>query len=285
MDTNELKFLLKLLGCPNYRSSLSASGFKAFKGKDRICQNLGDRELVDYSREIASVKILPPGNALLKLEPAQLPITDKELKVLENISKAAGKVSPSQIKMSSLKAPEKEEILKTLSERGLIDAESKIKKTKAEVWLTERALEYLREDYSPKGAATISLDLLNNYLRFLRKSLHSKPEEVSTSAPSSGESAAVTIINLTDEEILETIRKLDRELGTDNYLPIFYLREKLQPPMSREELDKALYRLQANEQIELRALVHAQEYTQEQVNAGISQRSGSPLFFIKVTEN
>ncbi|NMG18060.1 transcription factor RcaD [Brasilonema bromeliae] len=280
MDTNELKFLLKLLGCPNYRSSLSASGFKAFKGKDKICQSLGDRELVDYSREIASVKILPPGNALLKLESAQLPITDQEFKVLEKISKAAGKVSPSKIKVSSLKAPEKEAILKTLSERGLIDAESKIKKTKAEVWLTERALEYLREDYSPKGAATIRLDLLNNYLRFLRKSLHSKPEEVSTSAPTSRESAAVTIINLTDEEILETIRRLDRELGTDNYLPIFHLRQKLQPPLSREEVDKVLYRLEEADQIELSTLAEPRDYTPEQIDAGISQISGGSLFFI-----
>ena len=45
METNELKFLLKLLGCPNYRSSLTASGFKDFKGKDKICQALSDREL------------------------------------------------------------------------------------------------------------------------------------------------------------------------------------------------------------------------------------------------
>ncbi|MBW4624063.1 MAG: transcription factor RcaD [Brasilonema octagenarum HA4186-MV1] len=284
MDTDELKFLLKLLGCANYKSSFSASIFDSFKGKDKICQSLGARELVDYSREIATVKILPPGNALLN-DPAQLPITDKELKVLEKISKAAAKVSPSKIKVASLKAPEKEAILKTLSERGLIEAEIKRQRTKAEVWLTQRGIEYLRDDYNPKGAATISLDLLNNYVRFLRKSLHDKPEQVSTPAPQSEESSPETIVNISDEEILETIRRLDRELGTDNYLPIFYVREKLQPPLSREEVDKALYRLQANEQIELRALVHAQEYTQEQVNAGISQRSGSPLFFIKVTEN
>ncbi|MBW4635207.1 MAG: transcription factor RcaD [Iphinoe sp. HA4291-MV1] len=282
MDTNELKFLLKLLGCTNYRSSLSANIFDSFKGKDKICQNLGDRELVDYSREMASVKILPAGNALLKLKPDQLPITDKELKVLEKISKAAGKISPSKIKMSSLKALEKETILKTLSERGLIEAQPKIKRTKAEVWLTERGLEYLREDYSPKGAATINLDLLNNYLRFMRKSLHGKPEQVSPSLHKNEEPSLEAIINISDEEILETIQKLDRELGTDNYLPIFHLREKLQPPMSRDEVDKALYRLQANEQIEFSTLQEANAYTPEQIDAGIIQNIGGPLFFISV---
>jgi hypothetical protein len=281
MDTNELKFLLKLLGCADYRATLSANIFSSFKGKDKICRDLGDRELVDYSREIAAVKILPPGRALLQ-EPTKVAIADKELKVLEKISKASGKVTPSEI--TSPKAAERDAILKSLSDRGLIEAELKIKKNKPEVWLTERGIEYLRDDYSPnKGSnPVISLELLSNYLRFLRKTLRDKPEPVFTSAPTSVESAAVTIINLTDEEILESIRKLDRELGTDNYLPIFHLRQKLQPPLSREELDKALYRLQANDQIELSTLQEANAYTPQQVDAGITQNIGGSLFFITV---
>ncbi len=276
METNELKFLLTLLGCANYRSPLSAKVFDSFKGKDKICRDLGDRELVDFSREIASVKILPPGQALLKLESAQIPLVDKEHKVLEKISKASGKITPSQIKMSSLKAAEKETILTALDERGLIEAENKITRTKAEVWLTQRGLEYLRDDYYPKGKAIISLDLLNNYLGLLRKSLHNKPSE----EPTISISPIVKIVNLTDEEILQTIQKLDRELGTDNYLPIFHLRQKLQPPLSRDELDKALYRLEEADQIELSTLAEPRDYTPEQVDAGISQISGGPLFFI-----
>lgn len=85
-----------------------------------------------------------------------------------------------------------------------------------------------------------------------------------------------------DEEVLQTIRDLDRELHTNNYLPIFYLRQKLQPPLSGEELEQALYRLEGNDKIELSALVEASRYEPAQVNAGIKQRSGSPLFFIKV---
>jgi hypothetical protein len=275
MDTNELKFLLKLLGCENYRSSLSANAFQNFKGKDKICRDLGDRELIDYTREIASVKILSPGQALLK-EPAQVPITDKELKVLEKISKVSGKIAPSKI--TSPKAAERDAILKTLSDRGLVEAEMKIKRTKAEVWLTERGIECLRDDYSPKGNANISLDLLNNYLRFLRKTLRSKPEQVSTHI--ADESPSERVSNLTDEEILQTIRTLDRELGTDNYLPIFHLRQKLQPPLTRDELDRAVYRLEEADQIELSTLAEPGDYTPEQVNAGISQISGGSLFFI-----
>ncbi|NJO29569.1 MAG: transcription factor RcaD [Richelia sp. SL_2_1] len=278
MDTNELKFLLKLLGCENYRSSLSGNVFKSFKGKNTICEKLGDRDIIDYSREIASVKILPPGQALLKLDAAEIPIEDKELKILENISKAAGKVVPSKIK-SSLKAIEKEEILRSLSSRGLIEAEIKIKKTKAEVWLTERGIEFLRDDFVPKKGAnpTLSLDLLNNYLRFLRKTLRIKSEQpgITTESP-------VENTNITDEEILQIILKLDKELGTENYLPIFHLRQKLQPPLSRDELDKALYRLQADDKIDLGTLQEASAYTPEQIDTGIVQNAGGRLFYISV---
>lgn len=281
MEIKELKFLLKLLGCADYRAAVSASSLKSITGKDKLCRDLSDRGLLDFSREIATVKILPAGRALLKLDTEQLPLVPNELKVLESISKASGKIPPSKITVKSIKSLERDAILQRFQVRGLIEVETKIKKQKAEVWITDRGIEYFHDEYNPKGAGTISLDLLNNYLRFFRKSMQVKeeiyenPEEIlSTESP---------IDNLSDQEVLQTIRKLDQELGTDNYLPIFHLRQKLQPPLEREDLDQALYRLQKNDQIELRALVHAQDYSNEQVKAGISQRSGSPLFFIKVS--
>lgn len=51
MDTNELKFLLKLLGCSDYRSSYGASIFNSFKGKDKICLSLGQRDVSDNDIE------------------------------------------------------------------------------------------------------------------------------------------------------------------------------------------------------------------------------------------
>jgi hypothetical protein len=142
----------------------------------------------------------------------------------------------------------------------------------------------MREKYDPSGGGniTITKNMLADYLRFLRKSLSSPQPEV-------GQTATVPLKGAThkpsDEEIFQTIVNLDRELGTGNYLPIFHLRQKLEPPLSREDLDQALYRLEGNNQIELSALVEASRYSQEQVNSGIKQRSGSPLFFIKVTAN
>jgi hypothetical protein len=267
MNPSELKFLLKLLGCPNYRSFLSAASFKSFKGKDKIRQDLKSRELIDFSLETATVKILPAGRALLKIDSSQLPISSVELNVLEQISKNTGKTKPSEIKQ--VKAGEREAIFSSLKERGLIEIETKIKKTKAEVWLTVRGIEYLQNDYNPKGTATISLDLLNNYLRFLRKPLNSVPIVELKTQPN-------------DEQILQSIQDLDRELGTENYLPIFHLRQKLQPLLSREQLDSALYRLEKANQIELSSLAEPRDYTPEEIDMGISQLSGGSLFFITV---
>ena len=274
MDSNELKFLLKLLGCENYRSPLAATTWKSFQGKDKICRVLGDRELVDYSREIASVKILPPGRALLERDASQLPIAETELKVLEKISKNTGKVKPSELTL--VKATERQEILQNLANRGLVEVETQLQKKKAEVWLTQRGQKYLRDEFTAKGThPIISLDLLTNYLRFLRKYRLIESEKVAATDKLESK--------LSNAEIIQIIQELDRKLGTENYLPIFHLRQKLQPPLSREELDQVLYRLQRYDQIELSSLVDTKPYTLEQIDSGIPQDVGGALFFITVT--
>lgn len=272
-----------LLGCDNYRTGFSSNIFKRFKSeKNKICRDLGELEYVDYSREVATVKILPAGQALLKLDSTQLPIDNQELKVLEKISKSSGKIAPSEIKVSGLKSDERDVILKTLSERGLIAAEIKIKRVNAEVWLTERGIEVLRDEYNPEGKANIDFNLLGNYVQFLRKNLRVKSEQVSILGSDNIESHSDITSNISDEEILETIKKLDRELGTENYLPIFHLRQKLQPPLLRDDLDQALYRLQKSDKIDFSTLQESSAYTPEQIDAGIPQNIGGQLFFLIV---
>ena len=88
------------------------------------------------------------------------------------------------------------------------------------------------------------------------------------------------LLKPSDEDILRLIGDLDQRLRTDNYLPIFHLREKLKPLLSRKELDEALYRLSKNNRIELSALQEVTAYTPEQIDAGIPQNVGGRLFFI-----
>ncbi|MBF1999587.1 MAG: transcription factor RcaD [Synechococcales cyanobacterium C42_A2020_086] len=247
---DELKFLLKLQECRHHRAALTSPSFKSFAKKDKICQNLNKAGLVDFSREIATVKITPAGQALLKLPEHALPITTAELKVLHKLA-AARKITPAQLTSSTLKAAARDALLQKFLERGLITVETQLKRQNAEVWLTPRGQDCLAQ--------------LVNQFQAIRQAL---PEGIPDSKPS-------------DEEVLALIQRLDQEEATHNYLPIFYLRQKLQP-LAREELDQILYRLQRNDKIELRAIVHTQDYTPEQISAGIEQRAGSPLFFIKV---
>ncbi len=264
MEVIELKFLLKLLGNNDYRSTISQikpnSQTKA-GDRDKICRQLVERELVSCTEEIAKITIAPPGKALLKLKEASQTLTLPELKILtacqnENISPSQTKVTPVQMRQES--------IFQLIS-RGLIIATATNLK---EVWLTDRGKEYLAIEYDPSGGGnlTLSKNMLANYLRFLRKYL----------------SGDKNIDNPTDERILQIIVDLDRGLNTDNYLPIFYLRKKLPSSLSRNELDRALYRLQASDKISLSTLADVRAYSQEEIEAGISQPVGGSLFFITV---
>lgn len=276
METIELKFLLKLLGFPDYRAPLSKitpNSKTSATERERICRKLRDRDLVECSYDVTKLKIASPGKSLLKSDSTELPVTDKELKVLRASEKE--KISPGK---TGVPAAERGEIIQRLADRGLIELETKVK----EVWISERGKEYLREEYTSKGSQPVlSLDMLNNYLRFLRKSERVQMDK--HQQPQQTPSATAPMNQPSDEQILQVIRDLDQKLGTGNYLPIFHLRQKLEPPLSSEDLDEALYRLEGNDHIELSALVEASRYSQEQINAGIKQRSGSPLFFIKVT--
>jgi hypothetical protein len=273
MKASELKFVLKLLGNPpSYRMALTEMKTPPKAGdREKLCRELGDRELVAYSTEIQRFRIEPPGKALLRLKAVELPVTEAELRILQACRQGSCTIAG----LKSL-GDELQPTLRGLCDRGLIKATSeKIR----EVWLTDRGKLYLRDDCTPTGTATISLNLLNNYLRFLRKPLELIATPTLLGAPLQP-APPPTLGSLSDEDLLALITSLDHELGTENYLPIFHLRDKLRYSLSRDQLDEALYRLQRHDRIELSALQEAIAYTPEQIEAGIPQAIGGCLFFI-----
>ncbi len=276
MEVKELKFLLKLVGRDNYQgkiNQLKPNSKTSISETESICRTLCDRELVVCSETITKIKIQSAGKALLKLDADNLPVTANELKILKACANKV--ITPGKTKVTPAK--EREKLIASLVERGLIaSAATKIE----QVRLTERGKKTLLEEYNPKGTnSVLSLDLLHNYVRFLRKNLRSDSSQsqarVILEANSNGKKP-------TDEEILQTIIQLDSQLGTNNYLPIFHLRNQLQPPLSRKELDDALYRLQRQDKLELSSIVEAVNYTKEQMDAGIPQDVGGALFFLMV---
>jgi predicted transcriptional regulator len=275
MTPLELKFLLKLLEKPPYRTAiakLNPSSATKSTERDKLCRALSDRGLVAYSFDVKKFKITDAGKTLLKQDLATLPLTEGQQKVLEACRQKA--ISPSEVK--KLITAERQSTIQDLAKKGFVKIDQEQIK---EVWLTEQGRIFLRDDYHGAGTnPSISLNLLQNYLNFLRRELH----------PSDTSSVTLPVQPMAkpnDDEILQTIQAIDFEKGTENYLPIFYLREHYQGILSRDDLDQALYRLQRQDKLNLSSLVEAIHYTPEQIQAGIPQEAGGPLFFLEVLDD
>ncbi|OLP18976.1 hypothetical protein BST81_07015 [Leptolyngbya sp. 'hensonii'] len=269
MNASELKFVLRLLKYQDYRAPFSKIDLNE---KIRICKELTERGLVRYSRKIGQFKIEPAGKGMLKQDMTGLPLTEHQRAILKACE--AKSIVPSEIPGKKFSAEERQNTIQDLETRGLIKVE---KFQITEVWLTDQGIEFLRDEFHPTGSATISLNLLGNYLLFLRQL-----ERRTTSAAALPN--PLDVDRPTDADILQMIRDLDRAAGTDNYLPIFHLRRKLEAVLSRDELDQVLYRLQRQDQLEISALVESVHYTLEEIQAGIPQDCGGPLFFLVVNE-
>ncbi len=266
METKQIQLLLKLLGVEGYQAKVSdvkPTSKTSVTECNRLCRQLREQNLIDTTEKIEKIKLTPSGKVLLQEDSAELPMSKNELKVLKACQK--GVISPSKINVKP--ANKRDELINSLIERGFLSVDRAKLET---ISLTETGKTFLLKEYSPSGKATLTFDLLNHYLTFLRK--HPSLDTESTQPKE----------KLTDEEVLTSIIQLDQEHNTNNYLPISYLRDQLQPRFTREELDQVLYRLEGNQKIETSSLVETKKYSPEQIRAGIPQNVGGPLFFITV---
>lgn len=272
LEAAEIKFLLKLLGCSGYGGKISAlapSAKTTAAERDRIGESLSNKGLVECDREIARFTLAPAGKTLLGLDTTSLPVTPDELKVLRACK---GSMTPGALG-SRVPAHSRQQLLASLAERGLIKV-SKV--TLKAARLTAQGKQFLRDEYEPSGHYSLgSATMVAHYLRFLRASLAQASAAqlaVGQAAPSKPDA----------EAILQCIQSLDRRLATHNYLPIYHVREALQPPLTREELDAHLYQLQREDRIELSSLHDQSDYSEAQLSAGIPQENQCYLFFISV---
>jgi hypothetical protein len=236
--------------------------------------------MVAHSREVKQFRISPAGKTLLSQDITQLPLTDLQMTVLKTCETRS--IKPGAL--NKIPSSERQALIQDLAEKGLIKVE---KEQIKDVWLTELGQEYLIQELAPSGTSTISLNLFKNYVQFIRKATQTQPASTERSSTSPSNDIADIASPITSfhvpkgDELLQIIQDLDQEFNTDNYLPIFHLRQKL-PSLDREELNQALYQLQRQDKIELSTLQEGHRYTNEQIEAGIRQPIGGPLFFIVV---
>ncbi|ASC73862.1 uncharacterized protein XM38_048360 [Halomicronema hongdechloris C2206] len=272
LDSIEQKFLLRLLEYPpDYRSLISQiqpnSKTKASE-RDKACRALTSKGLVAYIEEIQRYRITRAGKTLLNQDTSVLPVTPDELALVRAATTKSA--TPGQAKQ--VPPSERQRLLHQLQQRGMIQAtKTQIK----EVWLTPEGRHYLLQEYTPTNSSLLMTSaMIGHYATFLRQTLATTQGAVA--------SASTTADAITPEAVLETIRQLDRQLGTDNYLPIFHLRQALQPPLTREALDAMLYELQRCDRIELDTLQDVSTYSDAELAAGIPQHIGGNLFFISL---
>lgn len=284
LKTIELKFLLKLLGCESYRgkiTELSPNSKTKAAERNRICEVLGSDEWVEYDSEISKFAIAPPGKTLVGLDTTSLPVTPDELTILKACNDSKGSMTPSKLG-KKVPASDRQNIIRNLAERGML----KISETTIrEVRLSAKGKQRLLNEYDPSGSRPdITTTMLGNYVRFLRENL-GQLGSLPTAQPNMRSNDAMPVgssVKPDGQAVLQQIKQLDQLVGNKNYLPIFHLREKLQPPLSRSELDSILYTLQREGKIDLDSLHDQGKYTQEQMFAGIRQDDGGYLFFVSI---
>ncbi|MEB3274269.1 MAG: hypothetical protein ACO4CG_12350 [Prochlorothrix sp.] len=271
----ELKFLLQLLAQPHYRSPLDRlkpSPKITAADRLRLCRKLAKRGWVDYQETLTQVSLAAPGQVLLNLDTTSLPVTPDELALLRACHRRSQRLDRLEVNHHTLPPLQAQGLAQGLVDRGLL---SVAKTDISEVWLTPAGLQFLRDECQPKGSTLqVSGDLLGGYVAFLRQSL-----EMSTPA-----ALPPVMPKPNRDQVLRVIEDLDRELNTGNYLPLFHLRAKLQPPLIRDELDQILYSLQRSDLIELGSVQEVGFYTPQQLQAGIPQNIGGALFFISVCQ-
>ena len=295
-EASKLKFLLELVSFDNYRSKLTAvERVGSADLRNASCKSLLLDGHLECSREIKKFVIDKPGKDLLDKDPDSLPmqLDPKELAVLKAGTKES---SPGKLG-KKVPAEERQKLLRNLTDRGLIKAS---KTGINEVWLSAQGKQFLRAEYAAAGTWTITANKLGNYIKFLRECSESSSSHLSPSQslptgqpqPQQPLSQPGSLLNnampigsrpkLDAGAVLQQIKQLDRLTGSDNYLPIYHLREKLQPSLTREELDSRLYELQRSDRIELSSLHDKGDYSDRQISAGITQNHGRSLFFISV---
>lgn len=278
IKTVELKFLLRLLAYPGYRSAIAAiQPNPKTKPEERnaICRRLAKQGWVEYTEDIKNFIITPAGRMLLGLDTTSLPVTPDELAILRACSQ--GVIAPG--KVSKVSPQDRQRLIRRLVDRGLVKA-SKVQIL--EVWLTEAGQQWLRDEYQPQGhAPVLSLAMLGHYLALMRQGLPAASADYPH--PQRLPLDKITVpADPSLEDILHLTQTLDQSLGTGNFLPIFHLRSHLQPPLTRDEVDQRLYQLQRNDKIELSSLQDVTAYHEAELAAGIPQDIGGSLFFISI---
>lgn len=245
----EWKVIDHLVVQPSARAAIAAvqpNPKTTQQARDRICLRLFNWGLLDYAYRVTQFAISPSGRLLLNLQTTSLPLTPLELWTLQ-ACRSRG-ISPDRL--ARVPEADRQRVIRHLAARQLITVK---KQQILEVWLTSVGQQYAATQ-ACNGLATAN----------------------------HGQASSVTVRSAT--ELLAVLPELDPQ-GT-GVIPIFQLRDWLQPPLTAAQLDGYLLQLQRQDQIELSKVQTVEPYSDRQIAAGLKLPSRSkrwpelPWFFV-----
>ncbi|MGI0482794.1 hypothetical protein ACN4EE_18660 [Geminocystis sp. CENA526] len=277
MEIQHLKILLKLLGQNNYQGKIGdikPNTKTKIEETQKFCYKLWDSKLIHIQEKNITIKINNNGKKVLTNKENR---NQLEINILKKCEKTKIKISEINITPAS----KRDLLIDKLVRENLIDI---VDKKIIHGELTEAGKQYLAEEYLAEGLGNVSLPkaLLNNYLTFIRNYFMDKISSTKTITSTVEEENINPPKLITPDDILQTIIRLDRTVNTDNYLPIFHLRNEYKSVLSKDELNSMIFTLQKENKISLSRLVDASQYTEEEYDAGIPQSIGYPIFYLIV---
>jgi hypothetical protein len=134
--------------------------------------------------------------------------------------------------------------------------------------LTEKSIQKIyQESLENKARATLKCKSLITLINLWQKRIKENP-------PLKNELVLPTL-----EEIFEIIQDIEKNHQTKNYIPLYLLRKELSY-LERKTQDELIFKLIDQDKIYLSSLQDVSSYSKEQINSGIPQIIGGPLFFI-----
>ncbi|MEL6249168.1 MAG: hypothetical protein AAFR15_14295 [Cyanobacteria bacterium J06627_15] len=275
----ERKFLDELWAQPGYRAEIETirpNPKTSATDRDRICQQLYDRELVDYTYDVTQFAIAPSGRLLLNLQTTSLPLTPMELWTLRACRSHS--ISPARLP-AKVPVQDRQRVIRQLASRRLLTLK---KQRIQQVWLTLAGQRLCQRARFSTDRMPVSRPLMASQQP--GNDIH--PDKLDRSLLNITEPGKIQPDDIQPDDVLAWIHQLDEQVGTHNALPIFRLREWLQPPLTRSQVDQHLQTLQHQGRVELTALQDVSLYSDRQLAEGMqieSERLGYPglwMFFV-----
>ncbi len=282
MSLFDVKLLLRLIAFAEYCAKITAKQLKPADKSPaaevrRSAQKLNREGLLELSNKITHIEITEAGKAARQAE--TIPLPKEEKAVLAACHK--GPISGNKKEVKAL-GPDANDRLRRMASQGLL----KLTEAIDQVWLSPSGSRFLLSELGSEhiGKSQIPAALLGNYANFIRDfftSSSGQPAKSLTSPPAAN--AAEPSFDL--DQLLKIIQNLRYAQGEDELVPLFKIREEVAHRASREVIDKMLYSLEQGEYIELVTAQEMGQYTDAEINAGIPQEIGGPIFYARIARS